>query len=263
MVVVQRDGVGWPGGELGQQHHRCNRAAADRPDRFIGLSRSRRSSGIGKDKSLPSDRIGLGPPPLELSNPFRLNQLYRPYSAIEEADQPTLEEVLERAGGRSGGSVPLRDASPPSVTTVIVADASVLVVALADGGPDGDLARARLHGERLTVPELADLEVTSVLRRQMKAGMLDARRPRLAFDDLVALSARRAPHRSLLARCWELRDNLTIYDAAYVALAEALGTTLLTGDQKLARAPDAPSRSSSLHPEHFVRAGGLSGGVAS
>jgi predicted nucleic acid-binding protein len=67
--------------------------------------------------------------------------------------------------------------------------------------------------------------------------MLDARRPRLAFDDLAALSARRAPHRSLLPCCWELRDNLTIYDAAYVALAEALGTTLLTGDQKLARAP--------------------------
>ena len=120
---------------------------------------------------------------------------------------------------------------------MIVADASVLVVALADDGPDGDQARARLRRERLTVPELADLEVASVLRRQMQAGTLDARRARLAVDDLAALPARRAPHRPLLPRCWELRNNLTIYDAAYVALAEAMNTTLLTGDRKLARAP--------------------------
>jgi predicted nucleic acid-binding protein len=120
---------------------------------------------------------------------------------------------------------------------VIVADASVLVVALADDGPDGDQARSRLRGERLTVPELADLEVASVLRRQMKAGTLDARRARLALDDLAALPALRAPHRPLLPRCWELRNNLTIYDAAYVALAEAMNTTLLTGDRKLAKAP--------------------------
>jgi predicted nucleic acid-binding protein len=94
-----------------------------------------------------------------------------------------------------------------------------------------------LDGERLTVPELADLEVASVLRRQMKAGTLDARRARLALADLAALPARRAPHRPLLPRCWELRNNLTIYDAAYVALAEVMNTTLLTGDRKLARAP--------------------------
>ena len=120
---------------------------------------------------------------------------------------------------------------------MIVADASVLVVALADDGPDGDQARSRLQGERLTVPELADLEVVSVLRRQMKAGTLDARRARLALADLAALPARRAPHRPLLPRCWELRDNLTIYDAAYVALAEVMNITLLTGDRKLARTP--------------------------
>jgi predicted nucleic acid-binding protein len=63
-----------------------------------------------------------------------------------------------------------------------------------------------------------------------------ARRARLALDDLAALPARRAPHRPLLPRCWELRDNLTVYDAAYVALAEALKATLLTGDRRLARA---------------------------
>jgi predicted nucleic acid-binding protein len=76
-----------------------------------------------------------------------------------------------------------------------------------------------------------------VLRRQLAAGALDARRAGLALDDLAALPARRAPHRPLLARCWELRDNLTIYDAAYVALAEAMHATLLTADRRLARAP--------------------------
>jgi predicted nucleic acid-binding protein len=120
---------------------------------------------------------------------------------------------------------------------VIVADASVLVVALADDGPDGDQARARLRGEHVALPELADLEVASVLRRQLAAGALDARRAGLALDDLAALPTRRAPHRPLLARCWELRDNLTIYDAAYVALAEAMHATLLTADRRLARAP--------------------------
>lgn len=119
---------------------------------------------------------------------------------------------------------------------MLVVDASVLVVALADDGPDGDQARARLRGERLVVPELADLEIVSVLRRQIRAGAINTRRAGLALEDLAALPARRAPHRPLLARCWELRDNLTVYDAAYVALAEAMQATLLTGDRRLSGA---------------------------
>jgi predicted nucleic acid-binding protein len=119
---------------------------------------------------------------------------------------------------------------------VIAVDASVLAVALADDGPDGDYARARLRGERLTAPGLVDLEVASVWRRQIRDGAMDARRAALALADLAALPLRRAPHRPLLARCWELRDNLTIYDASYVALAEALEVTLVTGDGRLARA---------------------------
>ncbi len=125
---------------------------------------------------------------------------------------------------------------------MLIVDASVLVVALADDGTDGDSARARLRGERLAIPELADLEVASVLRRQIRAGALDNRRAGLAVDDLAGLPAQRAPHRPLLARCWELRDNLTLYDAAYVALAEAMHAALLTGDRRLARAtgPQCP-----------------------
>jgi predicted nucleic acid-binding protein len=120
---------------------------------------------------------------------------------------------------------------------VIVVDASVLATALGDDGPDGDRARARLRGERLSAPELVDLEVASVLRRQVQGGDVDIRRAGLALADLAALPLRRAPHRPLLHRCWELRDNLTVYDASYVALAEALEVTLLTGDGRLARAP--------------------------
>lgn len=120
---------------------------------------------------------------------------------------------------------------------MIVVDASVLAVALSDDGQDGDTARARLRGEQLAAPEVIDLEVGSVLRRQLSAGTIDERRARLALDDLLDLPMRRAPHRPLLRRCWELRDNLTLYDAAYVALAEALGTALLTADTRLSKAP--------------------------
>lgn len=115
-------------------------------------------------------------------------------------------------------------------------DASVLAAALADDGRDGDQARARLRGERLAAPEIIDLEVASVLRRRAATGHLDEQRCRLALKDLVALPIRRAAHRPLLARCWELRHDLTVYDAAYVALAEALSVPLLTADLRLSRA---------------------------
>lgn len=120
---------------------------------------------------------------------------------------------------------------------MIVVDASVLAPALADDGVDGDAARERLRAETLVAPELVDLETASVVRRMHRDGALDARRAALALSDLVALPLRRAPHRALLARCWELRDNLSVYDAAYVALAEILDVVLVTADARLARAP--------------------------
>lgn len=118
---------------------------------------------------------------------------------------------------------------------MLVVDASVLAVALVDHGPDGDAARGRLDGQWLAAPEIADLEVTSVLRGLERAGRLGPRHAELALADLADLPLRRAPHAPLLPRCWELRHNLTPYDAAYVALAELLGATLLTGDGRLAR----------------------------
>jgi predicted nucleic acid-binding protein len=120
---------------------------------------------------------------------------------------------------------------------VLVVDASVLATALADDGADGDTARGRLRGQDLAAPELIDLEVVSVLRRQLSVGKLDTRRARLALDDLLELPVQRVPHRALLRRCWELRDNLSVYDAAYVALAETLDVPLVTADARLAKAP--------------------------
>lgn len=122
---------------------------------------------------------------------------------------------------------------------MIVVDASVIVTALADDGPDGDQARERLRGERLTAPHVIDLEAVSAWRRLTAGGELDERRARLALDDLQALRIERVRHGPLLDRCWELRDNITIYDAAYVALAELLDVTLVTTDSKLSKAPGA------------------------
>jgi predicted nucleic acid-binding protein len=119
---------------------------------------------------------------------------------------------------------------------LIVVDASVIVTALADDGDDGDRARDRLRRERLVAPHVIDLEVVSAWRRLAAAGDLDNRRVQLALEDLRALRLERVPHRALLTRCWELRDNLTVHDAAYVALAELLDVTLVTADARLAGA---------------------------
>jgi predicted nucleic acid-binding protein len=84
---------------------------------------------------------------------------------------------------------------------------------------------------------LIDLEVASAWRGQVRSGRLAAGRAEAAFSDLAALPLERTPHGPLMARIWELRHNLTTYDAAYVALAEAMDTVLVTGDARIARAP--------------------------
>ena len=120
---------------------------------------------------------------------------------------------------------------------MLVVDASVLAPALADDGGDGDVARARLRGEDLAGPDLVHLETASVIRGLLRAGSLDERRAELALTDLIDLPIELAPHRALLHRCWELRDNFTVYDASYVALAELLDATFLTADARAAKAP--------------------------
>lgn len=120
---------------------------------------------------------------------------------------------------------------------MIVVDASILAPALADDTSDGDASRSNLRSSALAAPELIDLEVASVWRRQVMSGQLEVRRADLAMADLLGLPLQRIPHRQLLTRCWELRPGLTIYDAAYVALAELLKAVLITGDKRLSRAP--------------------------
>ncbi len=112
-----------------------------------------------------------------------------------------------------------------------------MATVLLDDGDQGQRARDRLSDERLTAPELIDLEVASVLRRLCAGAQLDPARAAQALADLDDLRLERVPHRPLLRRCWELRHNVTVYDAAYVALAEILDVTLLTADQRLTNSP--------------------------
>jgi predicted nucleic acid-binding protein len=119
---------------------------------------------------------------------------------------------------------------------VIVVDASVVSSLLLDDGDWGDQLRARIRGEELHAPHLIDLEVLSVFRGALRSRMADLRRVEEALDDLVVLPIRRSAHTLLLGRIHELRNSVTPYDAAYVALAEFLGVSLLTADARLSRA---------------------------
>jgi predicted nucleic acid-binding protein len=121
---------------------------------------------------------------------------------------------------------------------LIVADASVLANALADDRSDGTAARARLAGDGdLTAPDLVDVETVAVLRKRWAAGDLSRNRFSTAIDDLQALDMTRYPALPLLRRAFELRHNVTAYDAVYVALAERLECVLVTADRRLASAP--------------------------
>jgi len=121
---------------------------------------------------------------------------------------------------------------------MIVADASVVVAALLGGNGAGATARERLRRDPdLHAPHLLDIEVLSALRRRIRLGQSDRRRAELALADLGALAAIRWSHEPLRKRIWQLRDNLSAYDAVYVALAEALQATLVTVDVRLSRTP--------------------------
>jgi predicted nucleic acid-binding protein len=120
---------------------------------------------------------------------------------------------------------------------LIIVDASVIAPALADDDVDGERARSRLRGEQLMAPEVLDLEVLSVIRKALLAGALSQRRAGSALADLIDLDLTRVSHRPMLSRIWELQQNVTPYDAAYLALAEAVDATLVTGDRRLSRAP--------------------------
>ncbi|MGA9276095.1 type II toxin-antitoxin system VapC family toxin [Ilumatobacter sp.] len=121
---------------------------------------------------------------------------------------------------------------------MIVIDASVLANVVGDDESAGVLARRRLQvAGAASAPDLVDVETVSVLRRRWLKRDLTDERFRDAVDDLLVLPITRFPTGALMSRAFELRANVTAYDACYVALAEALECTLVTSDQRLANAP--------------------------
>ncbi|MBV8681757.1 MAG: type II toxin-antitoxin system VapC family toxin [Caulobacteraceae bacterium] len=125
---------------------------------------------------------------------------------------------------------------------MIVADASALVEALL--GSRGGLVTARLFAanEVVLAPHLIDLETTQAIRRILAGGGMDAWRAAQAIADLQQCPLVRHDHTVLLPRIWALRDNLTAYDATYVAIAEAYEAPLVTCDGKLAASPGHRAR---------------------
>ena len=126
---------------------------------------------------------------------------------------------------------------------MIVLDASAVVEWLLQTSAGVQIER-RIYsrGESLHSPHLLDLEVANVLRRFVSGGWISAKRGAEALHDLVALRITRYPHDVLLTRVWQLRQNLSAYDACYVSLAEDLGAPLLTRDARLSTAPGHQAR---------------------
>lgn len=118
----------------------------------------------------------------------------------------------------------------------LVVDASVVVAALVDSRQDGVWAEGLLAGGDLAAPHLMPVEVANILQRAAASGEISSDVASLAHADLGALRVELFPYAPFAARVWELRDNLTAYDAWYVAVAEALGVRLATLDGKLSRA---------------------------
>ena len=117
-----------------------------------------------------------------------------------------------------------------------VVDASVVVAALVDSGPAGQWAESELLADDLAAPHLLPVEAANILRRAVLAGDISEDTGALAHADLLELRVELFPYEALAARVWELRHNVTAYDACYVALAEQLEAPLVTLDRKLSQA---------------------------
>ena len=121
---------------------------------------------------------------------------------------------------------------------MIVVDASVLANVIGDDGADGRCARGEMRRVGpIAAPDLVDVETVAVLRKRWLAGTISDSRFSTAISDLEQLGISRYPTLQLMRRAFELRANVTAYDASYVALAELLGCELLTGDHRLASGP--------------------------
>ena len=123
------------------------------------------------------------------------------------------------------------------MTARVVCDASALVAVLLDGGPDGRWATDRLAGAHLMAPSLLAYETANIIRRQELADHVGGDQAAQAHADLRDLAIEAWPYDLLAPRAWELRHNLSIYDASYVALAELADAVLVTLDRRLAESP--------------------------
>jgi len=121
---------------------------------------------------------------------------------------------------------------------VIVVDASALIEAMLFKGP----ASERLQQELLCAPYLVDVEFVSAIRWNLRHGNVESQAAHDALEEFMAADVLRYTHDWLLGRAWELRENLTPYDALYVALAEALDEVLVTADAGIAKAPGIQAR---------------------
>jgi predicted nucleic acid-binding protein len=126
---------------------------------------------------------------------------------------------------------------------VIVVDASALLEFLLQTSI-GTRVEARLFREQdeLHAPHLVDVEVVQGLRRLVRTGEVSSGRAEEAIADLTDLDLHRHAHVDLLGRAWQLRDNISVYDAMYISLAEAIDATLVTCDNPLAKAPGRRAR---------------------
>ena len=118
----------------------------------------------------------------------------------------------------------------------VVVDSSVVVAALINQGPVGQWAESLLISGPLAAPHIMPVEAANVLRRSALAGDISADVASLAHEDLVSLRLELFPYSACASRVWELRSNITAYDACYVALAETLDARLATLDVRLSRA---------------------------
>ena len=119
----------------------------------------------------------------------------------------------------------------------VVCDASAVVALLLDSGDDGRWATAALTNAELAAPSLLGFEAANIIRRHELAGLVSKDQAAQAHADLLDLAIEQWPHELVAGRAWELRHNLSIYDASYVALAELTNATLVTLDERISSAP--------------------------
>jgi predicted nucleic acid-binding protein len=120
----------------------------------------------------------------------------------------------------------------------VVCDASAIVALLLDSGDDGRWATGALSESDLAAPALLRFEAANIIRRHEFAGVVSSDQAEQAHVDLLDLEIEQWPYDVVARRAWELRRNLSSYDASYVALAELIDATLITLDKRLAGAPD-------------------------